>query len=85
MARRDNKGTDHLMYAQIGQEINDVETNMEDVKQLYGLRACARSGRADSNQDNEGQDLSQQWHAWAVRMRQSNEGCRRQNANTCGG
>ena len=44
----------------------------------------ARSVRADSDKDDRGQDLSHERHAWAVRMRQSNEGHRKRTARTCG-
>ena len=43
IARRDSKGTGHPTYTQIGQEINDVETDMEDVILLCGLSTRARS------------------------------------------
>ena len=49
IARKDSKGTERPTYTQIGQEINNIETDIEDVIQLYGLRACARLGHADSD------------------------------------
>ena len=67
------RGAEQFAYKQTKQEISNIETNLEDVVQFYGQCTPARTGQAGSRGDTEGNELGQEWHAWAVAMHQRNK------------
>ena len=73
------------MYNKMRQEINDIETIMEEVVQMYGQRMSARAGQVGNRLDKEGEALGREWHGWAVTMHQHNEDESRESAKGCGG
>ena len=73
------RGAEQFAYKQTKQEISNIETNMEDLVQLYGQRLRARTGRAASRRDDEEYELGKKLHARPVAMHQCNKDCSTRN------
>ena len=53
---------EQFIYKEMRQEIKDIETNMEEVLQMYGQRMCARARQAGNRVDKEGYVSGREWH-----------------------
>ena len=82
---RKKGGAEQFVHKEISQDISHIKTSMEDVLQRFGQQTHARAGQAGGKPEKEGQELSQEWHAWVVRMHKLNKEEGKVGPRRCGG